>query len=360
MTERPRKTTQLPPISPEKLEYYLGLLNGIPRPLFVSAANVAMTPVDWLWTGVIACGDLTLLGGEPGMGKSQVAAYAAATVSRGGQWPDGSRAKRGHSILCEIEGRHESALRPRLEAAGADLSRIEFGKHMDLSTGMGELAAQAPRLPDLRLLVLSPVLTFFGKTSNDDNSVRAKLRPLLEWAAARSVAVLGIIHPLKQGSRDVFAGCDAYRRAARAAWRCITDATDGEPVEKRKRRLIVAVKVNNAPDDVRFAYRIQGMQLPGGISTSRAVFLPSPAEVPQASRGVAIKDRMTAKAVEQWLLAWLAKGSIDSAVLKTAADKDGIATGPLYRAAEALGIRRTALPGTQRKLWTLPDTGVRR
>jgi hypothetical protein len=115
---------------------------------------------------------------------------------------------KGVIILCETEDRPVLALRPRLEAAGADLFRIAFGRHMDLSTGMNALAEQAEWMPDLRLLVLSPVLTFFGPTSNDDITVRAKIRPLLEWAAARNVAVLGIIHPLKQGSQDVFAGCD--------------------------------------------------------------------------------------------------------------------------------------------------------
>ena len=133
--------------------------------LFAPAADFEMEAVDWLWPDIIACGDLTLLGGAPGMGKSQMAIYAAATVSRGGTWPDGSRAQRGSVILCETEDRPETALRPRLEAAGADLARVSFGKHMDLSAGMAALAAQAGRLPDLRLLVLSPVLTFFGPTS---------------------------------------------------------------------------------------------------------------------------------------------------------------------------------------------------
>lgn len=97
------------------------------EPLFVSAAAVEMAPVDWLWPDMIARGDFTLLGGAPGMGKSQIAVFAAATLSRGGLWPDGSRAQRNSVILCEIEDRPKSALRPRFEAAGADLSRIAFG-----------------------------------------------------------------------------------------------------------------------------------------------------------------------------------------------------------------------------------------
>ena len=89
---------------------------------FAPADSFEIEAMDWLWPNVVACGDLTLLGGAPGMGKSQVAIYAAATVSRGGTWPDGSEARRGSVILCETEDRPGQALRPRLEAAGVDLA----------------------------------------------------------------------------------------------------------------------------------------------------------------------------------------------------------------------------------------------
>jgi len=329
------------------------------EPLFVSAADFEMEATDWLWPNIIACGDLTLLGGAPGMGKSQVAIYAAATVSRGGPWPDGSRAQRGSIILCETEDRPESALRPRLEAVGADLARVSFGKHMDLSASMAALAAQAERLPDLRLLVLSPVLTFFGPTSNDDNTVRAKLRPLLEWAASRNVAVLGIIHPVKTGSAEVFAGCDAYRRACRAAWRLAFDPADDEPIEKLKRRVLFAAKVNNAPDALRLAYRIQGVELPGGISTSRVVFSKHPAlaEAPKVAEAPKARTLNPADA-RAWLTAQLADGPRSSGQLKETMEAAGLSwesTKPaLYRAAADLNIARLPILGSRLKLWVLP------
>ena len=349
------------------------LVTAASEALFAPATDFAIEATDWLWPNIVACGDLTLLGGAPGMGKSQVAIYAAATVSRGGAWPDGSQARRGSVILCETEDRPGSALRPRLEAAGADLARVHFGKHMDLSANMATLASQAEALPDLRLLVLSPVLTFFGPTSNDDNTVRAKLRPLLEWAAARNVAVLGIIHPLKDGPADVFAGCDAYRRACRAAWRLGFDPADDEPIEKLKRRVLLAAKVNNAPDALRLAYRIEGVELPGGISTSRVVFLPprgeaggegeaqigAQAEVVSQSENVSRKPRtMNAAAVRSWLTAQLADGPASSATLRATMEAAGYSWNSskpaLYRAAESLGIERAPIAGSPHKMWELP------
>ena len=312
----------------------------------------------------------------PAWAKAQMAIYAAATVSRGGPWPDGSRAQRGSVILCETEDNPGAAIRPRLEAAGADLARVSFGKHMDLSANMAALAAQAERMPDLRLLVLSPVLTFFGATSNDDNTVRAKLRPLLEWAASRNVAVLGIIHPLKKGSANVFAGCDAYRRACRAAWRLAFDPADDEPIEKLKRRVLFAAKVNNAPDALRLVYRIEGVELPGGISTSRVRFL-SPALSPKGEAGgeaflqhlafaevskvveVPKARTMGGAAAKAWLAAQLADGPKSSAELRAALAANGLdwaAMKPaLYRAASSLGALRQPVTGTSTKLWVMEE-----
>jgi hypothetical protein len=317
------------------------------EPLFAPADSFEIEATDWLWPDVIACGDMTLLGGAPGMGKSQVAIYAAATVSRGGAWADGTRAQRGSVILCETEDRPGNALRPRLEAAGADLSRVHFGRFMDLSASMGALAGQAEALPDLRLLVLSPVLTFFGQTSNDDNTVRGKLRPLFEWASARNVAVLGIIHPAeKGGSTDAFAGSEAFRRACRAAWRLTVDPLDDEPIEKLKRRLMIAAKVNNASDAMRLAYRIHGVTLPMGIKTSRVEFVPNGQGDGQDA---GMPKRWTVDEAEEHLRRKFADGPVNSA------DLAAIPNGTRDRALKRIGAVKEPVPGERRFLWRMPE-----
>jgi hypothetical protein len=53
------------------------------------ASDINPAAVEWLWPGRIAIGKTTLIGGDPGLGKSQLAAFIAATMSRGGQWPCG-------------------------------------------------------------------------------------------------------------------------------------------------------------------------------------------------------------------------------------------------------------------------------
>ena len=151
----------------------------------------------------------------------------------------------------------------------------------------------------------------------------------------------------------MFAGCDAYRRACRAAWRLALDLADDQPVEKLKRRVLLAAKVNNAPDVLRLAYRIEGVELPGGISTSRVRFLPAKGESEGEAQAGAAAGDWSAIEVQKWLAAQLATGPKGATTLKKAAGAAGIGTGPLYRASTALGIQREDVsPGSQ-KLWRL-------
>lgn len=66
-----------------------------------------------------------MLAGNPGLGKSQIATSIAAIVSIGGIWPvDNIRCEPGNVVILSAEDDAEDTIRPRLEAAGADLSRV--------------------------------------------------------------------------------------------------------------------------------------------------------------------------------------------------------------------------------------------
>src|SRR5690606_9804699 len=83
-------------------------------------------PVSWLWPGRFALGKLSLLVGDPGLGKSFLTLDAAARVSRGAPWPDapGVPTTAGGVVLLSAEDAIADTIRPRLDAARADVSRI--------------------------------------------------------------------------------------------------------------------------------------------------------------------------------------------------------------------------------------------
>lgn len=71
---------------------------------------------------------MTLIAGNPGTGKSQIAADAAARISTGKNWPNGARAPIGDVVVLATEDAIDDTWVPRLMAAGADLSRLHFLK----------------------------------------------------------------------------------------------------------------------------------------------------------------------------------------------------------------------------------------
>ncbi len=88
-------------------------------------SDIEAKPVSWLWPGRIARGKLTIIAGNPGLGKSQITASIAAVVTQGGRWPlDRSPCTAGDVLFLSAEDDPADTLRPRLEAAGANLHRV--------------------------------------------------------------------------------------------------------------------------------------------------------------------------------------------------------------------------------------------
>jgi putative DNA primase/helicase len=93
----------------------------------VRATDVKPKKIAGVWGDRFYRGKMGLIAGDPGLGKSQVAAYIAATVSTGGAWPfDEGSASRGDVIYITAEDGAAGTIRPRLEAAGADLDRVHI------------------------------------------------------------------------------------------------------------------------------------------------------------------------------------------------------------------------------------------
>jgi len=269
-----------------------------PAALFTSAATITQQSTDWLWPNVFPAGALSLLSGQPKAGKTQVSLDCAARISAGLGWPTGERCATGGVAIFEVEDMGASSIVPRLVAAGADLSRIVIrdaqGGALDISEQMPRVASELAAVGGVRLLVLSPLLAFFGTGVSDDATIRRRLRPLLEWAANTGAAVLGIVHPPKRPGNNLeaqFAGADTYRRAARAAWVVMPDPADNAAADaEQKRRLLVCAGINAAADDLRLRFRIEGVEV-DGIGASRIAWERGGGGVDRRSNVVKLDDR---------------------------------------------------------------------
>jgi hypothetical protein len=132
-----------------------------------------------------------------------------------------------------------------------------------------------------------------------------------------------------------------YRRASRAAWRLAFDPADVQPIEKLKRRVLFAAKVNNAPDALRLTYRIEGVELPNGISTSRVVFA--------AQSDAAPPKKWSIDEAEAWLRRKFAAGPVNSS------DLVDIPAGTRDRALKRIGVEKEQIPGSRQFIWRLQE-----
>jgi putative DNA primase/helicase len=166
------------------------------------AASTTLMPISqiqaqeaqWLWPGRIRKGIVTALVGRAKTGKSLIACELAARVSTGGQFPAGEgEAQRGQVLIINAEDDAAQVLRPRLEAALADLTRI----HIPTDRGpllVRELRGLVQKISHLRLVILDPITALFPINRNNADHVRAVLTELGTIAAEHQIAILLVVH----------------------------------------------------------------------------------------------------------------------------------------------------------------------
>ena len=83
-------------------------------------SQIKRHPIRWLWPSRFARGKVSLVAGDPGLGKSQLMAHIAAVVTTGGTWPvDASSCDSGSVVFLSAEDDPGDTMGPRLAAAGA-------------------------------------------------------------------------------------------------------------------------------------------------------------------------------------------------------------------------------------------------
>ena len=253
-------------------------------------ANVEKVHFKWFWPGQIAFGKPVIVAGVPGLGKSQLTALQAAVATTAGTWPDGTKcADRCTVIFVACEDDVADTVRPRLEAAGADIKRVHV---LDYVRTFDEDGHEQLRLFDLsqdldvlrrmiedvgaQVVIIDPVSAYLGSVdSHKTSDVRALLAPLQTLAAELRVAIILVSH-LTKSSGDGTAmsrvtGSNAFVAASRGTFLVARDPED----EDDRRRILSTIKNNIGDDDQKaFTFEIEGVDLDEGrIKTSRVKFL---------------------------------------------------------------------------------------
>ncbi len=236
-------------------------------PVMRCLSDVEPVSVRWLWPGRIPLGKLTVLDGDPGLGKSMVTLDLAARVSRGDVMPDDSRGDLPEAacvlLLC-AEDDAADTIRPRLDAARADVSKITKlyarrdarGTFQALTlddVGIIEAAIQETKS---KLFIVDPLMQFLPAAcdSKSDQRVRAALGPLVDLAMRVGTAIVAVRHLRKMRGSAIYSGGGSIGiiGAARSGLLIGRDPDDASG----DRRILAQVKTNLAGAVRALAYRV--------------------------------------------------------------------------------------------------------
>ena len=310
--------------------------------------DIRAQKLSWLWPGRIPLGKLTLFSGDPGLEKSLVTLDIAARTTCKTTWPDGAcNEKSGSVVILSSEDDAADTIRPRLDAANADLTRIHIleavrRQKQDGNTSLEQFNLQdditalqdaIAKLADVRLVIIDPISAYLGKTdSHVTSKVRGLLAPLTAIAQTLRFSVIFVEHLNKSNLKPMYrsSGSIGFIAAARAAW-CF-----GQDPENPSQRVMLPLKHNLAPEQQGLSYRIQESrpEIPavawgGPVALSADVVLQ-----PEDS-----EERSECQQAMDWLREQLSGGPLPAPQVYREAKSVCIAERTLKRAKGKLGIK---------------------
>ena len=164
-------------------------------------ADVEPADVSWLWPGRIPFGKLTILDGDPGLGKSTLTLDLAARLTTHRPMPEESaahlQAPYGVVLLSAEDGMSDT-VRPRLDAAGADSARVHAivslwdpagGERLPNLLDLEALRAAIEQL-DAALVIVDPLMAYLPPSVNahNDQEIRSALAPVALLMSADETA----------------------------------------------------------------------------------------------------------------------------------------------------------------------------
>lgn len=228
-------------------------------------------------------GSLVLLAGREGLGKSTVALWVAAQITRGllpGEHYDTPR----DVLVIAAEDSWSRTLVPRLMAAGADLERIH---RVDVMTELETLTSLVVPLDTLALrdaimstsaalVIVDPLVSVISGSidTHRDADTRQALQPLATIADSTAATIVGLVHHSKAATDDALnlvLGSRAFVATARAVLSVVADpeADDGT-------RMLALSKSNLGRLDLpALSFRVESALVPtaeGAATTGRVVW----------------------------------------------------------------------------------------
>ena len=174
--------------------------------------DVETKEVEWLWYPYIPYGKITVIEGDPGEGKTTLVLKLAALLSRGESLPcdDDIPYDPINIIYQTAEDGIDDTIKPRLEKAGADCSKIRIIDESEKELTMNdERLEQAIVETKAKLIILDPIQAYLGSSvdMHRANEIRPVMKRLGLMAEKHHCAVILIGHMNKaSGMKSTYRG----------------------------------------------------------------------------------------------------------------------------------------------------------
>ena len=322
-------------------------------------SDVKSETINWVWDGRVPLRKVTVLDGDPGLGKSMMSLDVTARVTTGRAMPDGTPGVSGGVVILSAEDDIACTIRPRLEAAGADINRVVVFEAVRTDHGdrLPELPLDLTRIEEAArenhaaLIVIDPLMAFLSSSVNAhrDQDVRRALAPMAKMAERTGAAVLVIRHLNKTpGGSAIYRGGGSIGiiGAARSGLLIAQDPDDPD------RRVLVVTKANLAPLPPALGFQLS----PDENGTVTVDWL-GPNDHTAASLLAVPTDEGERSAIDEakdFLREFLAQGDKPFRAVQSEAKAAGVSVRTLERAKASLGIRARKASFDTGWVWGIP------
>jgi len=222
----------------------------------VRMADIVSTPIEWLWHPFVPSGKVTLIEGDPDIGKSWTLLKIVSTLTRGDSLPRSRKLESANALLLMGEDSLGDTIKPRLEVMGCDISKV-FALDGALTLNPDGLKTIEAAVVDTqaKVVVIDPLVAYMGSDvdMNRANHMRAMMGALGKIAEKTNSAIICLRHLTK--------GSDASKDSG----------SKGNPLYRGIGSIDLAasvrsvIRVEKFPDsEIRFLYQIKNNVGPKG------------------------------------------------------------------------------------------------
>lgn len=240
-----------------------------PRSALLMFSQIKREDIRWFWNPYIPLGRLTMLGGDPGAGKSFITTAIAAALSRGDSLPGEEEGVREPTVTLMLNAEDDPAdtMRPRLENLHADMTKIWISTEDIILDADGfETIREMVADTGAKLLIIDPIVAFLGPkiNMNNANEVRHIMKAIARMAKQLDIAIIVVRHNRKAPAGAV-QGKAIYAGNGSIDFTAATRSELSVNETKNGTKFMNHIKANSGPRGPSIQYTIESMEDGSGL-----------------------------------------------------------------------------------------------